>query len=46
VEGRGFISPGDLELFKVTDDPKEAVADILHYFRSVGVPHPTPKTLG
>lgn len=46
VEGRGFISPGDLELFTVTDDPKEAVADILHYFRSVGVPHPTPKTLG
>src|SRR5436309_14073999 len=33
---RGFISPGDDELFTVTDDPNEAVEILLEYQRSVG----------
>jgi uncharacterized protein (TIGR00730 family) len=34
---RGYISPGDTNLFKVTDDPKEVVNIILEYQRTVGV---------
>jgi hypothetical protein len=33
-----FISPGDLDLAKVTDDPQEAVDIILDYERRVGHP--------
>src|SRR6266849_3937927 len=36
VEQTGFISPGDLGLFKVVDDPKEAVEIILDYERRIG----------
>jgi hypothetical protein len=31
-----FISPGDLDLFKITDDPQEAIDIILDYARRVG----------
>ena len=34
---RKFISPGDTDLFKVTDDPHEVVRTILEYQRTVGV---------
>src|SRR5437870_6525708 len=35
-----YISPGDLELFKLTDDPQEAIDIILDYERRVGPPEP------
>jgi uncharacterized protein (TIGR00730 family) len=38
-----FISASDLELFKITDDPEEAVRIILDYERHVGVPANLPK---
>ena len=31
LEKSGYISPGDLDLFTVTDDPQEAVGMILDY---------------
>jgi uncharacterized protein (TIGR00730 family) len=42
-ERHGHISPGDLDLFKVTDDPEEAVRIILDYERRVGPPAMMPK---
>jgi hypothetical protein len=33
-----MISPGDVDLMRLTDDPKEAIDWILEYRRSVGVP--------
>jgi uncharacterized protein (TIGR00730 family) len=45
VEKNKFISPGDLDLFTVTDDPEEAVNIILDYMRRVGPPEMIPKTL-
>ena len=38
-----FISPGDMELITLTDDPKEAVEVVLEYERQVGVPEVVPK---
>jgi uncharacterized protein (TIGR00730 family) len=38
-----FISPGDLDLVTITDDPKEAVEIILEYERRVGPPEIMPK---
>jgi uncharacterized protein (TIGR00730 family) len=38
-----FISRGDLDLVKVTDDPKEAIEIILDYMRRVGPPEVVPK---
>ena len=38
-----FISPGDLNLFKVTDDPQEAISLILDYERRVGPPENVSK---
>ncbi len=38
-----FISPGDLDLVTITDDPKEAVDIILEYERRVGPPEIMPK---
>jgi uncharacterized protein (TIGR00730 family) len=38
-----FISPGDLDLFTVTDDVDEAVRVILDYERRVGPPETVPK---
>src|SRR6185503_5762966 len=37
LEKNGFISPGDLDLFNVTDDAEEAVAIILEYQRHLGI---------
>jgi uncharacterized protein (TIGR00730 family) len=42
--GKGrFISPGDMELFTLTDDPQEAINIILDYERRVGPPEIIPK---
>jgi uncharacterized protein (TIGR00730 family) len=38
-----FISPGDLNLFTITDDPEEAVEVILEYLRRVGPPERVPR---
>jgi predicted Rossmann-fold nucleotide-binding protein len=44
VEGKNkFISPGDLDLVTVTDDPQEAINRILDYERRVGYPGVMPK---
>ena len=43
MEKTGYISPGDLGLFKVVDDPKEAVEIILDYERRIGPPEVMPK---
>lgn len=43
VEAVKFISPGDLDLFKLTDDPQEAVNIILDYERRVGPPEIVPR---
>src|SRR5258708_5039150 len=43
VEGANYISPGDLELLTVTDDPQEVVDVILEYERRVGPPEVMPK---
>ncbi len=39
----GFISRGDMNLFTLTDDPKEVVDIILDYERRVGPPEVMPK---
>jgi uncharacterized protein (TIGR00730 family) len=44
LENGGFISPGDLDLFILTDDVQEAVAVILDYMRRVGPPEIFPRT--
>jgi uncharacterized protein (TIGR00730 family) len=38
-----FISPGDMDLFTITDDPQEAISLILDYERRVGPPEIVPK---
>jgi uncharacterized protein (TIGR00730 family) len=43
LEHTNYISPGDLDLFKVTDDPQEAIDIILDYERRVGPPEIMPK---
>ncbi len=43
VEKPAFISPGDLGLFTVTDDPDEAIEIILDYMRRVGPPEKVPQ---
>jgi uncharacterized protein (TIGR00730 family) len=43
LEDTKFISPGDLDLFTVTDDPQEAVDIILDYERRVGPPDVVPR---
>jgi uncharacterized protein (TIGR00730 family) len=45
LEKNALISPGDLELVTVTDDPKVAMDIILDYKRRVGPPETFPKTL-
>lgn len=42
MEDAGYISPGDLQLARVTDDPREAVEMILDYERRVGPPEKIP----
>jgi uncharacterized protein (TIGR00730 family) len=39
----GFISPGDLDLIRVTDSPDEALAVILEYRQRVGLPEGVAK---
>jgi uncharacterized protein (TIGR00730 family) len=43
VEAAALISPGDLNLFKITDDPQEVIDIILDYERRVGPPEIVPK---
>jgi uncharacterized protein (TIGR00730 family) len=43
LEAEQFISPGDLDLFKVTDKPQEVIDIILDYERRVGPPEIVPK---
>ncbi len=43
LEGTDYISPGDLDLVKITDDPQEVVDIILDYERRVGPPEIMPK---
>ena len=38
-----LISPGDMDLFIITDDPQEVVDIILDYERRVGPPDVMPK---
>lgn len=45
LEHDRFISPGDLDLCTLTDDPQEVVEVILDYMRRVGPPETIPKTL-
>ena len=40
-----LISPGDLDLFFITDDTRVAVDRILEYMRQVGPPEVTPRAL-
>jgi uncharacterized protein (TIGR00730 family) len=46
LEKDKLISPGDLKLITVTDDPKVAVGVILDYMRKVGPPEVTPHGVG
>ncbi|HHY86089.1 MAG TPA: TIGR00730 family Rossman fold protein [Verrucomicrobia bacterium] len=43
LEDTKFISPGDLDLFTLTDDPQEATDIILDYLRRVGPPEVVPR---
>jgi len=43
LEKTSYISPGDLELFKITDDPQEVINLILDYERRVGPPELVPR---
>ena len=43
LEQARYISPGDLELFKLTDDPQEVIDVILEYERRIGPPEIVPK---
>jgi uncharacterized protein (TIGR00730 family) len=38
-----YISPGDLDLFRITDDPQEVINIILDYERRVGPPEFVPR---
>jgi uncharacterized protein (TIGR00730 family) len=46
LEKNKLISPTDLQLFTVIDDPKEAVDVILEYMRKVGPPDIVPHSVG
>jgi predicted Rossmann-fold nucleotide-binding protein len=43
LEKDKFISPGDLDLVKITDDVDEVIAIIRDYERRVGPPAITPR---
>ena len=43
LEGGAMISPGDLDLLRITDDPDEAVKIIVDYRRELGAPKEVPK---
>jgi uncharacterized protein (TIGR00730 family) len=42
MERNKYISPGDLDLFTITDDPQEAIAVIREYLQRVGPPDRVP----
>ncbi len=42
LEPSGMISPGDLDLVRVTDDPQQAIEWILQYRRTIGIPEQIP----
>ena len=42
LEVQKTVSPGDVDILRVTDDPAEAIEWILDYKRSVGVPESVP----
>lgn len=43
LDKNGFISPGDMDLVTIVDDPQAAVDVILEYLRRVGPPRHVPK---
>ena len=43
LDKNAFISPGDLDLVRITDDPQEAIDIVLDYVRRVGPPEIVPK---
>ncbi|MFA6545180.1 MAG: TIGR00730 family Rossman fold protein [Limisphaerales bacterium] len=43
LDKAGYISPGDLDLITVTDDPDEVVKLILDYKRRIGPPESVPQ---
>src|SRR5215212_3330356 len=43
MEKNAYISPGDLDLVTLTDDPQEAIDIILDYKRRIGPPEVIPK---
>jgi uncharacterized protein (TIGR00730 family) len=43
LEDTKFISPGDLDLFKICDEPQEVIDIILDYERRVGPPEMVPR---
>jgi uncharacterized protein (TIGR00730 family) len=45
TESSGMISPGDLDLLHVTDDPQEVISIVTDYMQKVGPPERIPKTL-
>lgn len=45
VKERSFISPEDLDLVTITEEPEEAVAIIMDHLRRVGLPDVPPKAL-
>ncbi|MBC8094737.1 MAG: TIGR00730 family Rossman fold protein [Akkermansiaceae bacterium] len=45
LEAKRFISPGDLDLFTLTDDPEEVVRILLDYRQRVGPPDQVPQAL-
>ena len=45
VEKRKYISPGDLDLVTVTDDPQQTIQIIADYMRRVGTTEATLKTV-
>ena len=42
LDGQGYISPGDLDLLTLTDDPDEVIKHILDYKRRIGPPESVP----
>lgn len=43
LEKQNLISPGDMDLLTLTDDPEEAIEVIIDYLRRVGPPESVPK---
>jgi predicted Rossmann-fold nucleotide-binding protein len=43
LEGRGRISPGDLDLLRLADTPEEVLRIITEYREMVGIPESVPE---